>query len=107
MLISSANHLYFVSQENIIFCKSDNCYTSFFLANCKELVICRSLKKVIAELSPELFIKVSQSYVINKTFITIVDKKKKMITLADNHIAPFTITLRELLTSVFIEHSTP
>lgn len=77
ILISNGHCVRLVAQRHIVFCKSDNCYTSFFLDNGDELVVCQSLKKVQQGLDFNIFIRVSQSYLINKEYILLIDKKQK------------------------------
>ena len=87
----------FISQADIMLCKSDNSYTSIFLSNGDELVICKSLTKLAKEIDPELFIRVSQSYLINKNYISAIDKKKRSIELINKCQIQFTTTIKELL----------
>ncbi|ATP57183.1 hypothetical protein CPT03_12220 [Pedobacter ginsengisoli] len=101
LMISSQESLRLVSCSDIIFCKSDNCYTSIFLDNGEELVVCKSLKKISQELDSLLFIRVNQSYLINKDFIKIIDKRNKFIELVSSQRIPFTKTIAELLSLIF------
>ncbi|ATP57181.1 hypothetical protein CPT03_12210 [Pedobacter ginsengisoli] len=100
LMVSSQESLRLVSCSDILYCKSDNCYTSIFLNNGEELVVCKSLKKISQELNPLLFIRVNQSYLINKDFIKIIDKKNKFIELASSQRIPFTTTISELLSLI-------
>lgn len=97
ILISNGHCVRLVAQRHIVFCKSDNCYTSFFLDNGDELVVCQSLKKVQQGLDFNIFIRVSQSYLINKEYILLIDKKQKMLELSGGHRIPFTKTLNQLV----------
>lgn len=100
LLVSSGSLLRLIPHQEIVFCKSDNYYTSFFLNNGEELIVCRSLRKVQDELDESTFLRVSQSYLINKNFIYIIDKKNKLISLTTNYKVPFTTTLQELILAI-------
>ncbi|QIL41614.1 LytTR family transcriptional regulator [Pedobacter sp. HDW13] len=100
LIIHSHESLRFVPHSEITYCKSDNCYTSIFLDNGEELIMCKSLKKLLAELDPTSFIRVNQSYLINKNFIKIIDKKNKYVELINNQRIPFTTTIAELLSLI-------
>jgi DNA-binding LytR/AlgR family response regulator len=97
LIVHSQNHLRFIAHDDIIVCKSDNSYTSIYLTNGEELVMCKSLTQLLKELDPLYFIRVSQSYLININFIKAIDKKKKQIELINNQHIPFTTTLKRLL----------
>lgn len=97
IIVHSQTQLRFLDQASIAYCKSDDCYTTLHIGNDEKHVICKSLTKVFKELDSELFIKVSQSYVINKHFIKLIDKRKKYIELVGEHKIPFTVTLTSLI----------
>ncbi|WP_207535314.1 LytR/AlgR family response regulator transcription factor [Desertivirga arenae] len=97
LIIHSQDELRFVAHSEIVYCKSDNCYTSIHLLSGQEEVICKSLKKVSEQLAGETFIRVNQSYLVNKGFIKSVDKKRKLIGLEGDIKIPFTITINQLL----------
>lgn len=101
-MIPSHESLRFVSQADIVYCKSDNCYTSIFLNNGEELLVCKSLKKIAQELDALLFVRVNQSYLINKDCIKLIDKKSKFIELINSQRIPFTITISELLSLISV-----
>lgn len=97
LIIHSQDSLRFVSHNDIHYCKSDNCYTTVFLKDAEELVMCKSLKKVYVELDPAVFIRINQSYVVNKHFISIIDKKNKLVELVGGRRIPFTTTISDLV----------
>jgi DNA-binding LytR/AlgR family response regulator len=97
IIINSQDQLRFVAQQDITHCKSDNCYTTLFLNNSEEHVVCKSLTKVFKELDQQMFIRVNQSYIVNKNYIKMIDKKKKTVELIGNQQIPFTTTISTLL----------
>lgn len=96
LLIRSQNFLHFIDQNEIMYCKSDDSYTIVWL-NDRHFLVSQSLSKFSRELDEKLFIRVSQSYLINRRLVNTIDKKNRMIELVDNSHIPFTITLKELL----------
>ena len=86
----------FVNTHEIVYCQSENCYTHVYLLNGKRILVVKSLTKFHQELTPG-FIRVSQSYVINRSFIEGIDKKKKAVILNNESLIPFTTTLKDLL----------
>ncbi|TCC94706.1 LytR/AlgR family response regulator transcription factor [Pedobacter hiemivivus] len=100
LVIHSQEILRLVSHADISYCKSDNCYTSIFLHNREELVMCKSLKKVSQQLDAGIFIRVHQSHLINKNCIKLINKKNKYIELVCGTHIPFTTTINELMSSI-------
>lgn len=100
IIIHSQDLIRVIDQSEILFCKSDNCYTTIFLSDNEEHVICKSLSKTFKELDTAVFIRVNQSYVININFIKSIDKKKKTIELIGSRVIPFTTTLTDLLSLI-------
>jgi DNA-binding LytR/AlgR family response regulator len=98
LIVVQQNFIHFVEKRQIIYCQSDNCYTSIYLTDGKILLLVKSLAKVMREdLNSVDFIRISQSYLINKNYIKIINKKKKLIELLNEHSVPFTVTLKELM----------
>ncbi len=97
LIIHSQDHLRFIDEEEIIFCKSDNCYTYIYLSTAEELLISKSLSKFSKELSEGKFIRVSQSYLVNIRYIRSIDKKKKLMHLTNQSEIHFTSSLKDLL----------
>jgi len=102
LMFSSQESLRMISSLDIIYCKSDNCYTSVFLRSGEELIACKSLKRIAQELGTLTFIRVNQSYLINKDFIKSINKKSKIVELLNNQCIPFTVTLKDLLMNLDI-----
>ena len=97
ILINSQNHLHLVDQKDIVFCQSDNCYTYINLLNGAPLTVSKPLSKFFINLNTENFIRVHQSFVINRSFIKSVDKRNKHIIMINDTQIQFSITLKELI----------
>lgn len=98
LIISQSKYVYLIDCDRILYCKSDNCYTSVYLVDGKCFILVKSLAKVIKDdLNQDNFIRVNQSYLINRDFIQLIDKKNKYIELINNVLIPFTVNVKDLL----------
>ncbi|RVT97206.1 LytTR family transcriptional regulator [Mucilaginibacter limnophilus] len=102
--LRSQDHIYLIDPDNIYFCQSDNCYTIINLAS-KKLLVSQSLTKFSKELPDTQFIRVSQSYLINSNFISLIEKKRKIIKLDNEIDIPFTISIKTLLELLRLKHN--
>ena len=96
-MINHNGLIHFFDYKDVLFLKSDNNYTTIYLNNGKEYLMIKSLAKLERELNDSLFIRVNQSYLINKIYVVNIDKKKKTILLNNDHIIHFTINLKRLI----------
>lgn len=55
--------------DDILYCKSDGNYTTFYLSE-ENIIISKPLKKVETLLNESLFLKCHQSYMVNTTYVT-------------------------------------
>lgn len=62
-----AQHL--VDFKDIIYCKSDGNYTTFYLNN-EHIIVSKPLKKIQPLLNSQFFLKCHQSYIINTSYVT-------------------------------------
>lgn len=83
--IHTKTNIYFVDPEKIIYCKCNNTSTTFFLDNMESLVISKGIKSVEKLLDNPLFIKPHQSYLVNRSYISIVDKMNDYALILSNH----------------------
>jgi len=97
IIIPHRNIVHVIDQSEILFCQSENCYSTIFLADGRSFVVIKSLTKLEKELAASIFIKVNQSYLLNKHRILHVDKKNRLVHSEYWDPIPFTITIRRLL----------
>lgn len=69
---SEALHLILIS--DILFCKSDNSYTTFYFKDDKKIMVSKSMKEYAELLSEFGFIRPHQSYLVNIDAISKIDK---------------------------------
>ncbi|QHS62759.1 LytR/AlgR family response regulator transcription factor [Chitinophaga agri] len=97
ILIPYQDKIYVVAYAAVLFFKSDNYYTHVYLTDGRNYVISKSLSKLEKEVQHPIFIRVSQSFLVNRNFINSIDKKKKEISITDKHQLPFTVSVKKLV----------
>ena len=97
IVLQSQDHLYFITNEEVIYCKADDCYTHVFLTSGQSILISKTLGKFSQLLDASTFIRVSQSCLINKNYIKILDKKRKIIEMDGDVVVRYTLSVKHLL----------
>lgn len=69
IVLKTLDTQYLVSFEDILYCKSEGNYTTFYLFE-EKIVISKPMKKVEELLDKQMFIKCHQSFIVNKTYVT-------------------------------------
>ncbi|WP_231460246.1 MULTISPECIES: LytTR family DNA-binding domain-containing protein [unclassified Pedobacter] len=67
--LKSLEYIEVVSIEDIIFCKSDKGYTTFYLNNGNEILVSKGLKEYESLLTPFGFLRCHQSYLVNFKYV--------------------------------------
>lgn len=67
--LKSVEFIEIIAIEDIMFCKSDKGYTSFYLTNGKEIVVSKGLKEYEALLTPFGFLRCHQSFLVNFKYV--------------------------------------
>ena len=74
MVLRTAEALHLVNISDILYCKSDNSYTTFYIDGQKELLISKGMKEFEGILVQYGFIRPHQSFLVNVKFISKVDR---------------------------------
>jgi len=74
IVLKTAEALHLIDISDIIYCKSDNSYTTFFLNNKDEIMVSKSIKEYEELLTEYHFFKPHQSYLVNLNFVKRIDK---------------------------------
>ena len=74
IVLRTADALHVVDFNNIVYCRSDNSYTSFYLNSGEEIVVSKGLKEYIDLLKDYGFFRPHQSYLVNLNYVTKVEK---------------------------------
>ena len=73
--ITSLNKVDVIKKEDIVFCKSDGRYTTFYLKSNEEVVACRNLGEFEQMLDVINFFRIHHSYIVNINYILNINKK--------------------------------
>ncbi len=88
LILKNADAIHIIKTEEILFAKSDNNYTTFFLISGKEILVSKPLKSFEEKLTDLSFFRVHQSFLINLIYITSFDKRNEQIILDQKHAIP-------------------
>ena len=66
VILKTTDNVYAIYEDDIIYCKSDGNYTTFYTQQLEKIVVSKSLKKITEILSEDVFIRCHQSYIVNK-----------------------------------------
>jgi len=74
IVLRTTDALHVVNINDILYCRSDNSYTSFYLNSGNEIIISKGLKDYIEMLKDYSFFRPHQSYLVNLNYVAKVDK---------------------------------
>lgn len=79
LVLRLQDSLQVITLEELMFCKSDKGYTTFYLASGKSFIASKSLKEYEEQLPPAVFVRTHQSYCVNLNYIDKYDKNGYVI----------------------------
>ncbi len=74
VVLRTSDALYLTEICDILFCKSDNSYTTFYLNDKKEILVSKSIKEYCELFEEHGFFRPHQSYLVNLNQISKIDK---------------------------------
>lgn len=74
LVLKTIDSLHIVDISDILFCQSDNSYTTFHLDNNEKIVISKSIKEYVELLQDYNFFRPHQSYLVNLNHVKKIDK---------------------------------
>ena len=69
VILKTADTVYAIYESDIIYCRSDGNYTTFYTQQMEKIVVSKSIKKIEEILSEDMFIRCHQSYIVNKKHV--------------------------------------
>jgi len=84
LVLKNLDKTHVVAIDDIIYIKSDNNYSTFFLKNNKEIVVSKTIKSFEEKLKGMKFLRSHQSYLVNLSLIQSFDKKNDTILVFDS-----------------------
>ncbi len=98
LILKTTENIYVVNIQNIIRCKSENNYTTFFLNDGKKILISKTLKEYEELLQAYDFIRIHRSHLINLNYIERFEKRDSgFVYMKDNSKIPVSHRKREIL----------
>ncbi|MDC8002499.1 LytTR family DNA-binding domain-containing protein [Aureisphaera galaxeae] len=75
IVLKTSNTVYVVEEDDIIYCKSDGSYTTFYVQESEKIIISKPIKAMEELLSEGTFIRCHHSYIVNKNYVSRYNKK--------------------------------
>lgn len=79
IILKTLNNVYAVYEDDILYCKSEGNYTTFYTQQSEKIVVSKPIKKIIELLSEDVFIRCHQSYIVNKKHVLRYNKQGILI----------------------------
>lgn len=87
VIFRTAENVYAVYEENILYCSSDGNYTTIFTDRSEKIMISKPIKKVEEILSEEVFVRCHQSHIVNVAHVVKYSKQGYLV-LSDDEKVP-------------------
>lgn len=75
IILKTTDNVYAIYEQDILYCRSEGNYTTFFTQQMEKIVVSKSIKKVEEILTDDVFIRCHQSYIVNKNHVIKYNKK--------------------------------
>ena len=83
IILKTSDNVYAIYEDDIIYCRSDGNYTTFYTQQLEKIVLSKSIKKVQEILSEYTFIRCHKSYIVNKKHVLKYNKQGVLIVNLD------------------------
>lgn len=83
LVLSLQDSFQVVEFDELMYCKSDSGYTTFFLQGGREFMTSKPIKEFESQLPDTIFVRTHQSYIVNLNFVDKFDKTN-FVSLKDN-----------------------
>lgn len=102
--LNTIDAIHLVQIQDILYCKSKNSYTTFYLTNHLPIKVSRSLKEVEKQLFESSFIRPHQSYLVNPMHVVKVSKTNNYsILLSDKSLIPTSTRKRKEILQILLK----
>lgn len=75
IILKTTDNVYAIYEQDILYCRSEGNYTTFYTQQMEKIVVSKSIKKVEEILTEDVFIRCHQSYIVNKHHVIKYNKK--------------------------------
>ena len=87
-MLKNLEAIHIVSVENIVYVKSDNNYSEFYINDNRKIITSKPLKHYDTQLQPYAFFRTNQSFLVNLNFAKTFHKKDHMLELSSSECIP-------------------
>ena len=106
IILKTSESIYLVNIQDIVRCESDDCYTIFYLADNRKIMVSKTLKEFEGLLSEYGFFRSHQSHMINLYYMERFDKHDGgTIFMKDKSDVPVSSRKRNSLLKIFDKYS--
>ncbi|EDP72170.1 response regulator [Flavobacteriales bacterium ALC-1] len=79
IVLKTLDNVYVVYEDDILYCKSEGNYTTFYTQKSEKILISKPMKKALELLSDDIFIRCHQSYLVNKKHVVRYNKQGVLV----------------------------
>ncbi|MFC4633100.1 LytR/AlgR family response regulator transcription factor [Dokdonia ponticola] len=83
VILKTSDNVYAIYEDDIIYCRSEGNYTTFYTQQLEKIMVSKSIKKVEEILSEDTFIRCHQSYIVNKKHVLKYNKQGVLVVHLD------------------------
>lgn len=84
ILLNTIDTIHLVNLDDILYCKSDNSDTTFYLKNNQQILVSKSLQQYESLLTHHGFFRAHQSYLVNLNHVRTIDKSDGCYIIMNN-----------------------
>jgi len=101
IILKTSESIYIVNIENIIYCKSDNNYTKFYLNDGKKILVSNTLKSYEKILDKDIFVRCHQSFLANSEHIVTYEKRDGgFLIMSNDHEVPVSASKKQIVLNI-------
>ena len=100
LVLRAAEQIHIVNIDEIVRCKADNAYTTFFLTNSESILVSKGLKDYEELLCNNGVFKVHQSHIVNLQYLRKIDKVSDEVVLSDRTRIPLSSRRKQPLLQI-------
>ena len=86
VILKTSETIYAVYEDEILYCKSDGNYTTFYTVDMERILVSKPIKKMMEILSEDSFVRCHQSYAVNKKHVVKYNKQGNLIIHGDTKV---------------------
>lgn len=83
VILKTADTVYAIYEDDIIYCRSDGNYTTFYTQQMEKIVVSKPIKRIEEILTEDVFIRCHQSYIVNKKHVLKYSKQGVLVVHMD------------------------